>query len=452
MKHPAPQAHFGLLIVCLAFFVLAVMSKPTAVMLPMAMLLLDLWPFRRFSRQALFEKVPLFIIMVASAIITYYSQKHTANLFLPDSSSQNQRLFLVPYDALFYPLKMVWPARLTPHYPFPEPMNLTDSFVLVSIFWTLAVVLVLAWSLRKTRAAAVGAAIFMVMIFPAIGVIGFNNVPACNKFVYLPVVGIMVALAALGNWLWRRETPALWKRHGRIAIIAVAIAATAGEAAASRQYLSYWCDTETLYRYITRLAPNATYAREDLANELSRRGKYSEAIADYEKCLTERGDNRRSLSRVEFNLAMTLTFRKGPGDMERAMEHCQKSVELDPASARSHEGLGVLLREKGQLDEAVAQLQQAINLQPEFYEAYYHLGVTLTAQQKHAEAAQAYQRSVEIYSNYELGHLGLSLALEALGNKNAAYEEAVLAARAAHSNGRSDVEISATAQAQKLHS
>ena len=62
-------------------FVLALMSKPMVVTLPVIMILLDYWPLKRFESQKgnlilwqLKEKIPFFILSAVFSIITLYAQ------------------------------------------------------------------------------------------------------------------------------------------------------------------------------------------------------------------------------------------------------------------------------------------------------------------------------------------------------------------------------------------
>ena len=58
-------------------FALGLMTKPMAVTLPFVLLLLDIWPLRRLHRgfgRLVLEKVPLFVLSVASSIVTIIAQ------------------------------------------------------------------------------------------------------------------------------------------------------------------------------------------------------------------------------------------------------------------------------------------------------------------------------------------------------------------------------------------
>src|SRR5262249_49991856 len=100
----------------LAFYLLALMSKPTRPPPPVLLVLLDFWPLRRLSRRTVLEKTPFFIIALGFAVITYYSQKLTASVKLPGEDSGHVVL-IVCHNIVFYLRKFVWPSGLTSHYP-----------------------------------------------------------------------------------------------------------------------------------------------------------------------------------------------------------------------------------------------------------------------------------------------------------------------------------------------
>ncbi|MBV6341705.1 hypothetical protein [Candidatus Magnetobacterium casense] len=50
---------------------LSLMAKPMAVTLPCVLILMDVWPLRRFNYRTVIEKIPLFALSAISAMITY---------------------------------------------------------------------------------------------------------------------------------------------------------------------------------------------------------------------------------------------------------------------------------------------------------------------------------------------------------------------------------------------
>jgi hypothetical protein len=123
---------------------LGLMAKPMLVTLPCVLLLLDYWPLGRLQRRPqsdaqqlqndtsagpgyrktspgrlVAEKIPLFIIVVASCIVTYIVQQLEGAVKTLDRVPLGVRLnnALVSYVA--YIGKMIWPTRLAVLYPLP---------------------------------------------------------------------------------------------------------------------------------------------------------------------------------------------------------------------------------------------------------------------------------------------------------------------------------------------
>ena len=91
--------------------------------------------------------------------------------------------------------KILWPANLSSHYPFPDPLSLSHPAILTGVIGTCVLIPALLISLRWTRALMTGWLFFFAAIFPSMGVVGFTMAIAYDKFVYLPIVAILVVLA-----------------------------------------------------------------------------------------------------------------------------------------------------------------------------------------------------------------------------------------------------------------
>jgi tetratricopeptide (TPR) repeat protein len=328
-------------------------------------------------------------------------------------------------------MKLLWPAHLTAHYPYPDPMSLAHPAVLVGVRGTLMLAALLVFSWRQMPALTIGFCLFLALIAPTMGIVGFNNVPACNKFIYLPVVGLLIPLTKLAIWLWQSQGH---RRLVRAAVVAVPLMLAAGELAATRQYLSVWRDTETLYRHMLSLAPKATFVREDLARWLSDVGKLDESIGLLRAAMQEREPNHPSQARLNMNLALTLGRRGRAGDVEEAVVQARRAVALNPNSARWHLGLGTLLRQQKRIQEALVELTEAIRLDGESYEAHCNLGLALIDQKQWGQAIAACERAMALYPEYTLAYLGLGVAM--VGNGQAAAAISVLG-HAADLAGRS---------------
>lgn len=381
-------------------YILALMSKPTSTPLPLCMLLLDFWPLRRLSLRAVIEKAPFLIVAAVSAFITYESQKRTAIAVAPGDWGDPWRVPLtVCHNSIFYLRHFVWPAHLSSHYPLPWPIRLTNTNVLIGCIGTAVLIPALLLSLLKTRALFTGWACFFVMIFPAIGVIGFTNVVAADKFAYLPAVGLMLPLACGLDRLWRRGTPS------RAGILAVAGILAIVLAVGTRDYLHHWKDTESLFRYMVRREPEAATLRFHLAYELARK-------AD-------------ELAAAPMNRQRAETARRY---REEAARHYRFVTERVPTYEQAFNNLGIQLIKLGRVDEAVACYRRALEIEPRNVMAMNNLANALLQTNQFEAAEDLYRRVLELRPDSADAHYNLANLLARRGDLQAAidgYERAL---------------------------
>src|SRR5262249_28218665 len=76
---------------------------------------------------------------------------------------------------------------------------------------------------------------------------------------------------------------------------------------------------------------------------------------------------------------------------DRAAEHFHKALEMEPAFAEAHRGLGLTYAEMGHFGKAVAALRKARSLSPASTEIVTHLGYVYALTGKHGEARKVLQ-------------------------------------------------------------
>ena len=335
-------------------YVLALMSKPTTVPLPVLLLVLDFWPLRRRFRQALLEKVPLFVIGGIFAVITVISQGRTAEVAMPSEYSPVRIPLILCHNIIFYLHKIVWPVKLSAYYPYPSPLSVSNSMVLAGVIGTCILIPALLVCLRWTRAILTGWLFFFVAILPTMGIISFTYSIAADRYAYLPSLGLLLVLAWLIGVLWERFAGT---SIGRIAVVAVVLTAGFSEFVVTRRYLFEWRDTESHIRRMFAMAPNSTVLHNFSGIVLYRQGKIEQAIAEFRKTLQLDGDNRRAHN----NLGILLAER---GDLDGAIAHFLKVTELDPNNDRAHHNLGQAYYSTGQISSAIRHYRESLRLMP----------------------------------------------------------------------------------------
>ena len=395
---------------CLIAYILAVMSKPTSVPLPMLMLLLDYWPLRRLSRRAFIEKIPLFVIGGIGAVITVISQRNTAMLVTAGGYGLQRIILILCHNIIFYPVKMLYPVNLSPHYIFPEPMNLSNAAVLFGVIGTCVLIPLLLISLRWTRGAVTGWLFFFIAILPTMQILQFSTVIASDKFAYLPSVGLLAALAAFLGWFCKGGAGKYGKRF--LVTAAVILILGGAEAAATQKYLGEWRNTISLYEYMLSLTPNSPPLHYDMANAFEKQGKMDEAISHYNRVLAIELKTPKSVPpdfyiAAHFNLANTL---KSKGRVEDAIYHYNQAIGyyrrvmlLEPNKqkisvelAKALTNLANAYSEQGKSQEAIKCYREAIQFNPNSTIAYSNLGWELKNAEKLDDALVCFRKALSL--------------------------------------------------------
>jgi Tfp pilus assembly protein PilF len=399
-----------LLLACGLTYVLALMAKPTTTPLPLLFLLFDFWPLKRLSRRSAVEKLPLFLVMVVSSLITVISQSQTASAQMPSERNIIQVLLILCHNIIFYPLKIIWPVNLSSHYPIPRPIALSDPMILAGVIGTCVLLGLLLVSVRRVRAPLTCWLFFFVAIFPTMGVVGFTDVIASDKFAYLPSVGLLILLACLLGQVWKSiDGPAAL----RIVITILIAVLVTGESVGTRGYLQKWRDTETLHRHMLALAPRAGVLHNGLGNALNEQGRTREAISYFRTAVKLEPKHYG----LRTNLALAL-HRNGKSD--EAMEHFYRVVELNKDYAAGHKNLGIALLQRDNFAEAAEHLSIAIDLRPNDANLHYNLAVALARQHLFKQAVHEFRRTLQIDPNHPYARTALqaeSKKLEKPGNQ-----------------------------------
>jgi tetratricopeptide (TPR) repeat protein len=399
----ARRSNWRLYTWCLLTYVLALMSKPTSMPLPMLMLLLDYWPLGRLNRKALLEKLPLFLVGGIFGAITYLSQSQTAAVQLPTEYGLEHIPLVLCHNIIFYLYKIAWPMNLSSHYPFPQPLGLSDPMVLAGVVGTCALATLLMASLRWTRAVLTGWLIFFVAILPTMHIIGFTNVIAASKFVYLPSFGLLILLASFGGWFCNTGRSGTLPMR-RAAMVSTVLVLACAEAAATRVLQSYWQDTIRLHKYMLQVTPHAALLHNNLGMAFQSQGKLDEAIDHYREAL----QIEPRLAETHYNLGLAL---ESQNRLDEALNHYRRAVLIQSNYAKAHLSIGNILCAQNKLNEAISHYRQAIQIKPNYASAYFNLGRVFRVQDNVDEAISHYRKALEIEPDNAMIHYNLGNAL-----------------------------------------
>ena len=435
---PAPQRRVtGLYVLTLVFAIMALLSKPSTVMLPVALALVAWWQRRRFEARTLLALAPFFALSGVVSGWTIWEQKfHSGAIGAEWSQTWPERCVIAGRVIWFYLGKLAWPHPLSFIYP-RWPIH-ADSLVAWLPFVLAIVGLGGLWRARDGRWAPVffAAAFFGALLFP---VLGFFNVYffrysfVGDHFQYLASIGPLALLGAglarlpwrggfvaasallagLGCLTWRqtpiyRDNTALWQSTVARTPEAVMAWLNLGDVLS---WNKRYTESIAAYREALRLRPTDPDGHNDLGNVLTLTGDAAAAVGEFERALALKPDSAATHNNLG-NALRTL------GRDAEAMTHYAEAVRLEPDYAGAHNNLGVELAESGRFGEAIPHFEAALRARPEavktrdsLVRALHRHGLELIAGERWREAATTYRRAVELVPRSAPFYEALAVAL-----------------------------------------
>lgn len=320
----------GRYLIVLGAFALGLMSKPVLVTLPLALLLLDFWPLHRMSasghpmgaERPFYEKLPMMLMAGAVAVTVMMVRR------VEDPVDAADRWAQVPLAYLVYLKRIFWPVGLATPYP---PSAVPDaSEALLAVLALLAITGVVLLLRRKRPYLAVGWLWFLVTLAPVIGFVQIGAHPMADRWMYVPMIGILIAVA------W--GVPASLRRSpvGKLAVGVFGAGAVFALVIVTHAQIGYWQNTETLFRRAIAVTENNRTAHYNLAWFLAKEERREEAAEEYRRALEISPDHFPS----QHNLALLLLEE---GRTDEAIEATCAALRLaDP----NDEGLRKRLMEK----------------------------------------------------------------------------------------------------------
>lgn len=359
------------------FAALAVMSKPTAVAIPVTLFVIEFWPLRRFTTLA--DKAGMFLIAAAGSVITFLVQREVGATDALTGVSFPAKLANSITSYGVYLFDTILPAKLAPMYPYPESVA---AIPLVASIVLLAAISWLAWQRRESSPyLAAGWIWYLLVLVPMIGIVQVGIQSHADRYTYVSLIGVFW-MAAWGLHEWLGE--AQWKT---MPVRATAVAVIALFAYKAHAQTAYWKDDMTLFNHTL---------------DVTKRNRLAHSV-------------------------IGLAFLRAR-QLDQAESHLRVALEIDPKFMPSYRNLAEVLHGKGEDDKALLLLNKAVELVPEGQVSYYNRGIVLKSLKRDKEALADFDKA-------------LSMGLQPENEKRAYFERGMLKTRAADYDGaRQDFE------------
>ncbi len=346
------KRHWKWFLLSFALFALAGLSKPSSVVLPLILFLLDYFYQRKVTLLLFVEKIPFFAVAIGIGLATIYAQLHTSIVAFRNYNLVQQFLF-ASYGFFIYIFKLIIPVGLSALHPVPVFNNSLDLPLIyfVTPFLNIVMIGILLYSLKHTRVLFFCLVFYFLNIVLTLQFMQVGSAVVAERYTYISYIGLLVGLAWLLNQAALRYKVAL----PYIYLLMVLFFGTMTVLASQR--VAVWENSGTLWTDVIAKYPQSHTAYNNRGYYYVKENMLDKALPDFTKSLellpnfVDALNNRGSLYRLQNQPRLAI------GDYSKALA-------IDSIHVKALSGRGNAYASLDILDSALADFNKAYRLNP----------------------------------------------------------------------------------------
>jgi tetratricopeptide (TPR) repeat protein len=338
------------IIASLALFILALLSKESAIIFPgLLIIFIYFYAPLKIKNKSLYISVPY--LMVAGAYLLWrrvifsteaYQMYKTANVY---SESLMVRFYTFLATLPAYAKLLLWPVDLHMDRQFPVSTHFFEPVVLIGaglLLLAAALLIVPRFLSRTYRILSLASFLvqwFFAAHFTQTGVIIPVNAMFLEHWMYLPTIGVFIAMIAMLDSITEG------RRLSRLVMTSSLVLIVLLEGVATYSQNQVWKDPVTLYERILKHSPNNARIRNNLAMSYDIAGQFIDAEIQYKKAISISDE----YPQTHHNLGLLFTKK---GDIQGAIVEFRRALELAPNFFQAAQSLSDIYRSQGDLVQA----------------------------------------------------------------------------------------------------
>lgn len=399
-------------IYALLFFILSVLSKPSAICFPLVLVAIDYLLKQNIDFKSLIvNKIPFIIVAVVLGVATIYTRTEDKFINQNHAYAIHERIGYAGYAILQYIYKFFIPMDLSVIYPYPQNKMLSISvgyLILILLVFTL-------YKLYKSSSKIIffGLLFFIINLLLVLQFIPFGEVLTADRYMYLPIIGISIALLSI-----------IPLKEKQLKITGIAIMFVFGSLTFMRA--SVWKNSIALYSDIIKKYPHSYVALNSLGAEYMLNKNYDMASRylnatvnenpNYYKGYYNRGllyaqTNRMKNALQDFDKAIALnqypkayvaraTAYYELKDFSKAISDAETVLKKEPNNPKANYVLANCYDDLNQLDKALIYYNKVISSNSENPMYYLRRAIVYGKQQQYHQCLQDLDVSTNIDANY----------------------------------------------------
>ena len=254
----------------LLFFILSVLSKGQAVVLPLTLFLVDYWYKKKITVQSVLYKLPYLLISLLSGILAIVAQQSSLTEQRLMAHSFAERIVIAAFNITAYLYKLVYPFNLSCFYRYPAGNE--RVWIYAGALAAIALAAAAVVFLRKNRTIVFGGLFFLFTLSIVSQILPVGNAIIADRYTYIPYIGLFFIIGVL---LDRGITG---KQKASKYLLCIPVALLIVFAVKTYAQSAVWHDNVSLYRNALRQDPVNSVALTNLGHEYIDREDYQTAI------------------------------------------------------------------------------------------------------------------------------------------------------------------------------
>jgi len=378
--------------------IFALLSKATAVSLPLSFLAIDIWMRRDLTAVRLWlEKLPLLLCAGVIGVVAISAQASGHFLGLHPEIGLLQQVLLAANANVLYITHMLLPVHLSAIYPFPGSVGVLQYLCLLGSVG-LIIVGIVAWK-KQWHILCGGTLFYLVNIIPMLQLVQFGDFLMADRYSYMACIGIFLPLVYYPVYLLKSKRA--------IAIVVYAIA-SAGLLVATYSRNDIWLSELNFYKAILKTFPDSPVAQYSVGGLYIGMGKYDEAEPYIDKAL-----QLAPRSHVAWYNKGVLCLRKGQAN--DALQCFDRCLAISPYTEASF-SRAVIYMGTGRYIEAQADAEKVLHDQPGNARAWYIAAFSLVHQGNIPLAISCYTQAIRYEGRDPLFYAARADAYMQIGN------------------------------------
>jgi tetratricopeptide (TPR) repeat protein len=454
----SPRLYY-LLLTYLAF-VLSILSKPAAIVLPVLLPAIDyLWK-KKLSVRSVIEKTPMLLISIAAGIVLILIQTEAISEFR--AFTIFQRVLFACYGFMVYLFKLVAPVNLSAFYPYPflTPAGYLPTGFYLAPFGFLAVTAAALWSARYNRIILFGYLFFLVNVALVLQLVSVGSAIMADRYMFMPSLGFFFIIGYYAGRFMQKGS-GIFNKVIRIGIPVLLISYSIFLGILTSKQVLIWKDSISLWSDVISRYPQCQTAYKNRANHYGNKKQLDLAYHDMEILIQlktkdpviysnlgnlygERNELDKALDAFDQSIALDSSFSNYKAFVNRAITYARKSeyglalmdfkkaLQLGGDTLQVIQNKAYMLLNMKRNTDAISDFTYLIGHYPEYADYYLQRGVAFHQINNFTEAMADYQRCLELNAGNALCNFNLSILYQALNQKQKALQYAETAKSLGH--------------------